>query len=227
MSPRQQTVSPEGASASPSTLRPLAEIAVASLFAVGLLHFGNPLGFTRLFEGDYLAGFLVLAGVALLALHYRKVSGALHVNATTLLAAGFAAFVLHLLVVGWLDLTVSGSWLTAARWVRFPALIAAALPFHVAEELLLGPSAARSAELRLALALAFRLAAWGALLVGIFVLHSDEILLLLLAPYFALFCVLQTAGTAVVRKGTRSPMAAALFGAILLAGFCLVVFPIT
>jgi pimeloyl-ACP methyl ester carboxylesterase len=211
----------------PSTLRVLLEVALASSFAVILLHFWNALRVVRVFEGDYLAGFLLILGLSLLALHYGQISRALHVNAPSLLAAGFAAIVLHLLVIGWFDLTISEAWFTAARWARFPALLAAALPYHAAEELLLGPTAARSAKVRLALALAFRLAAWGALLGGIFLLHSGAILLVLLAPYFALLCVLQRAGMDVVRKDTGSPLAAALFGAILLAGFCLVVFPIT
>ncbi len=226
---RQQDSSPEAAdaSATPRLLRPLTEIALSSFFAVALLYFGNPLRVTHVFEGDYLAAFLLLVGVILLALHYRQLTSAVRVSAAWLLAAGFAALALHLLIVGWLDLTISEAWLTATRWIRFPALIAAALPYHAAEELLLGPPAARPAKARFCLALAFRLTAWSALLAGIFLLDSNEILLVLLAPYFALFCVLQRAGMTVVRKGTGSPVAAALFGAILLAGFCLVVFPIT
>jgi pimeloyl-ACP methyl ester carboxylesterase len=210
-----------------ATLRLLLEVAVASLFAVVVLHFWNPLGVIRIFEGDYLAGFLLILGVSLLALHYRQISGALRVRGLSLLAAGFAAIVLHLLIIAWFDLTLSEAWFTAARWARFPALLAAALPYHVAEEILLGPTAARSAGTCRALALLFRLIAWGALLAGLFLLQSGAILLLLLAPYFALVCVLQRAGMDVVRKDTGSPLAAALFGAILLAGFCLVVFPIT
>jgi hypothetical protein len=80
---------------------------------------------------------------------------------------------------------------------------------------------------RLALALCFRLAAWGAILGGLLLLRNGEILLLLLSPYFAVFCLLQRLGMDVVRKGTGSSLAAALFGAILLAGFCVVVFPTT
>jgi hypothetical protein len=57
-------------------------------------------------------------------------------------------------------------------------------------------------------------------------LHSGQIFMVLLALYFAAFCVLQRLGMQVVRKGTGSALAAALFGAILLAGFSLVVFPI-
>ena len=58
-------------------------------------------------------------------------------------------------------------------------------------------------------------------------LHSGQILVVLLALYFGLFCVLQRWGMNVVREVTASATAAAVFGAILLAGFCLVVFPTT
>ena len=68
---------------------------------------------------------------------------------------------------------------------------------------------------------------WGAIVAGIFLLHSGEVLLVLLAPYFGLFCLLQRWGMNVVREVTASPAATALFGAILFAGFCLVVFPTT
>jgi hypothetical protein len=65
------------------------------------------------------------------------------------------------------------------------------------------------------------------LVFGIFVLHSGAILLVLLAFYLALFFVFQRLGMDVVRQQTGSAIAAAVFGAILLAGFCLVIFPVT
>jgi hypothetical protein len=76
-------------------------------------------------------------------------------------------------------------------------------------------------------ALALRLVAFLVLLFGIFVLHSGAILLLLLAIYLGVFFLLQRMGMDIVRQQTESPIAAAVFGAILLAGFCLVIFPIT
>lgn len=209
------------------TPRLLLEVALASVFAVILLRFWNPLRVIHVFEGDYLAGFLVVVGALLLLVHRQQVSRALQVKAYSLFAAAFAAIVMHSLVTAWFDVTIAEAWLTAARWLRFPALLAAVLPYHAAEELLLDATPVRSGKVRLGLALLFRLIAWGALLLGIFLLHSNEVLLVLLAPYLAVFCVLQRAGMDVVRKGTGSPLAAALFGAILLAGFCLVIFPIT
>jgi hypothetical protein len=81
--------------------------------------------------------------------------------------------------------------------------------------------------MRLLLGLAIRLVIWAALFLGVLVLHNGEILLVLLSPYLAIFCLFQRTGMDVVRKSTESPLAAALFGAILLAGFSVVVFPIT
>jgi hypothetical protein len=75
--------------------------------------------------------------------------------------------------------------------------------------------------------LLLRAVAWGALAFGVLYLHSGEILMVLLLPYFVLLHVLQRRGMDIVHQETRSALAAALFGAILLAGFCLVIFPVT
>jgi pimeloyl-ACP methyl ester carboxylesterase len=215
----------------PSFGRVLLEVTAASIVIVALLrafpHSWNPFAFFHVFESDYLAGFLLILGGILLVAHWIHIGIFREWKPTTLLAAAFAALVLPLLIYSWLDLTASEAWLTSARWLRLPALCVAALPYHAAEELLLGPSRARPVKTRFVLALTMRLAAWVALLLGVLVLHNGEILLVLLAPYLAIFCLLQRTGMDVVRKGTGSPLAAALFGAILLAGFSVVVFPIT
>jgi len=49
----------------------------------------------------------------------------------------------------------------------------------------------------------------------------------LLMPYFALFFLFTRPGARLVRQRTASATAAAVFGAILLAGFCLVLFPLS
>jgi pimeloyl-ACP methyl ester carboxylesterase len=217
--------------------RAFIEFTIIALGTVGLLSYRNPLRVLHLFEGDYLASFLLVLGVVLLALHWSSLRGLLSSGTSdgrpartlyfTLLAAGFAAFLLHFLVTSWIDLTFSEAWITAARWERFTPLFIAVLPYHVAEEFLLGPTVLGKGSRRLITALLLRLTAWVAIVAGIFVLHSGEVLLVLLAPYFGLFCVLQRWGMNVVREVTVSPAATALFGAILLAGFCLVVFPTT
>jgi hypothetical protein len=145
----------------------------------------------------------------------------------SVLRAAFAALVLHLLVTGWLDATFMESWVSAGRWARFPVLFVAALSYLLAEELLLGPRGTNKAWIRLVIALALRLVAFLVLVFGIFVLHSGAILLILLSVFLTLFFVFQRMGMDLVRRETGSALAAAVFGAILLAGFCLVIFPVT
>jgi pimeloyl-ACP methyl ester carboxylesterase len=215
------------AAAAPSGVRLLLEMAAISLVSLVVLRFWNPLSFVRVYNGGYLAGFLLVAGLGLLLLHRTSLRALWSRNAGILLAALFGGLVLHFLIMGWFEITQTETWLSAARWARLPFLFVGFLPYLAAEELLLGPSFVRGRVAHFVLALASRLVLWFALAVGIFTLHSGAILLLLLAPYLAVFCVLQRAGMDVVRKGTGSPLAAAIFGAILLAGFCLVIFPIT
>jgi pimeloyl-ACP methyl ester carboxylesterase len=221
----------------PAKGRTFLDQALVAFAAVAILYLWNPLRVLHLFQGDYLASFLLILGVTLLLLHWnalRHLFGTRAKNATpgrpvylTLLVAAFAAFLLHLLVTAWIDLTFSEAWLTAARWARFAPLFLAVLPYHAAEELALGPASPGNTWRRLFNALLLRFIAWLAIVAAIFALHSGEVLLILLSPYFALCCLLQAWGMKVVREVTASPAAAALFGAILLAGFCLVVFPTT
>lgn len=219
----------------PSAFLPLPrvflEVVVVSLACVFLLKFFDPLRALRLYEGSYFVSFLFIAGIALLLLHFKSALHIIRTNITrtgigAVIAAAFAALIFQLLFSAWLDLTLTEAWLTPERWLRFPFLALAALPYHLAEELLLGPARIRSPRLRLALALILRLLNWGALVFAIFFLHSTAVLLVLLFAYLALFSILQRHGMDIVRYETSSPLAAALFGAILLSGFCLVIFPI-
>ncbi len=217
--------------------RSIVEVGIVGLGVVGLLSYGNPLRALHLFQGGYFASFLLVLGVVLLVLHgssLPKLFQAAGGDSTpsmpryrTLLLAAFAATLLFLLISAWIDLTFSEAWLTPARWARFLPFALAVLPYHAAEEILLGPAGPGNALRRLLTSLAFRLVALGAIVAGIFFLHSGAILLVLLAPYFALFCLLQALAQHVVREVTASPAASSVFGAILLAGFCLVVFPTT
>jgi pimeloyl-ACP methyl ester carboxylesterase len=229
-----RTTSPQAAALDVADAKPSAslprlclEVLLCSLPVVVLLQYWHPLRFIRVFEGDYFAGFLLLLGILLLLLKRGRLTGTLRVAPGKLIAAIVAALVFLLLATAWSDLTVSEAWLTLDRWLRFPVLLVAVLPYHYAEEVLLGSAAARSPTARLSYALLLRVLAWCVLLAALLLLHSGQILLVLLIPYIAAFCLLQRAGMDAVRKDTGSPVAAAVFGAILLAGFCMVIFPIT
>jgi pimeloyl-ACP methyl ester carboxylesterase len=213
--------------ATPSLPQVVLQVLLCSVPAVLILRYVHPLRFLHLFEGDYFAAFLLLLGILLLLWNRNRLPNVLRVTPAKLVAAAVAALVFHFLATAWSDLTVSEAWLTLARWARFPVLLIAVLPYHIAEEALLGPPGTRSPKWRLAVALLLRLAAWSVVVAAILLLHSGQMLLVLLVPYIALFCLFQRAGMDVVRNDTRSALAAALFGAILLAGFCLVIFPVT
>lgn len=124
-----------------SVPRLLAEFAAGSLLVVLLLRFGIPLRAIRLFQGDYLASFVLLFGIVLAVVNWNYVRRELRKSSGTLLAAGFAGILLLLLSTAWFDLTFSEAWMTASRWARFPFLVAALLPYHLTEETLLGPVA--------------------------------------------------------------------------------------
>ena len=139
----------------------------------------------------------------------------------------FGGLILFLLFTAWLELSLYEAWLTPAKWVRFPFLFLAFLPYHLAEEICLGPVARRGAGRRFLAGLSLRAVTWGALAAGVLYLHSGEILMVLLTPYFVLLHVLERRGMDIVRQENGSVAATAVFGAILLAGFCLVIFPVT
>jgi pimeloyl-ACP methyl ester carboxylesterase len=207
--------------------RLLLEFATGSVLIVLLLRFWIPLKRIGLFQGDYLASFLLLFGAALILLHWSSVRAAITNFSRHLLAAGFAGIVLLLLCTAWFDLTFYEAWLTAAKWARFPFLLIVFFPYLLAEETLLGPVRHGKRGRRLALGLALRLITWGAMMGGVLFLHNGEILMGLLSVYMGVFNLIQRSGMDIVRTETGSAAATALFGAILLAGFCLVIFPLT
>jgi pimeloyl-ACP methyl ester carboxylesterase len=206
--------------------RSAVEILLAGLLVTVMLRYWQPLRVVRLFQADYLAGFLLFSGVLPIALHWRYFAETFDLRNFSTLRAMFAALVLFLLFSAWFELSFTESWLDSARWQRFPLLFLTVLPALMAEELLLGPLQAKRPWKRLSSALGYRLLWWLPLVFGILILHSGEVLLVLLAPYLALFSVAQRRGMDVVREVTGSAAAAAVFGAILLAGFSLVIFPL-
>jgi len=144
-----------------------------------------------------------------------------------LLVATFAALILFLLFSAWLELSIYEAWLTPSKWARFPFLLLAFLPYHIAEEVCLGSAANTTPWRRFVAGLSLRAVTWLALVIGLLYFRSGEILMLLLLPYFVLLQLLERRGMDIVRQETGSAAATAVFGAILLAGFCLVIFPVT
>jgi len=222
------TLAPEEAPADPQvpgTVRFLAEIVLVSFAVLFLLRQFVPLRVLRLFEGDYLASYFLLTGAFLVLLHPRLALKKLAAKPGIVLSVAVGALILHVLVTGWFDLTVTNAWLTLQRWERFPLFFLAAFVFLYALEILLGPVI--EPRKRLGIDYLAILLAWLVLVFGTFVLHSGQILVLLLMPYFVLFFLFMRLGARLVRRRTASATAAAAFGAILLAGFSLVLFPLS
>jgi len=205
----------------------LLEFATGSILIVLALQYWNPLKVIGLFEGDYLAGFILLLGGVLVALHWKSLRSVFSGSSRGILTGAFAAIMLHLMVTGWFELTFYEAWLTAEKWERFPFLLIALLPYHLVEEHLMAGMNFKNRWHKLAAGLLLRLIGWGALMGGILLLHSGEILIGLLAPYLVIFNIIQRSGMDVVHEESGSTAATALFGAILAAGFFLVIFPLT
>ena len=209
----------------PRWTRAILEVAGISAGVVVLLRNGVPLKGMHAFEGDYLASFFLLVGMALLLVHRNLARAQFRTKAAALLGAALSGFLLYFLLTGWLQLTLAGAWPTLARWIRFPFYFMGAFLFLFMLEVLVGPVGEGRAK-RFGVWMGMVVLAWVALAGAVLYLHSGEFLLVLLSAYFAAVFVGLGLGAQLVRKMTGSATAAALFGAILLAGICQVIFPL-
>ena len=200
-------------------------VVLLALLCVHVLPYFKPLKSLHLFEGDYLASFFLLLGFSLILVHFAIARKLAPVSAGVFASTALAALLLHFLITGWFELTATSAWLTLERWVRFPLFAVTTFLFFYGLEVLAGPP--NSWRSRFAYWFSLVVLAWLPLAFGVLFLKSGEILLVLLAPYFALFFLLCGAGIHLVRRLTGSPTAAAVFGAILFAGFCLVLLPVS
>ena len=207
-------------------LRTAIFLVVFSALTVAVLHFFVPFQFLHIFQAGYVASFLFIVGAAMLVSHRTALPPIKSFFNLTATACAAAAYVLLLLFGTWLELTFYESWLTPARWLRLPLLAVLLIPWHLAEEIFLGAPVARKKIRRFLEFLVFRLIAWLILVAAIFYLHSGQFLFVLLATNILLFSLLQRLATDVIRLQTRSVAAAAIFSAILLAGFALAILPI-
>lgn len=206
-------------------IRSALEVALFSLVTLYILHYWQPLGVLHLFEGDYLAAFFLIVGLALLLLHLPIARKGFRCPPGLAVGAALAALLLLLLLTGWFELTALASWLNLSRWLHMPLFCIAVFPFFYALELLAGPVV--NGAQRYIWWFLLALLAWLAMAYGVLYQRSGEILLVLLSPYFALLFLLAGLGIQLVRRESGSPPAAALFGAILFSGCCLVLFPLT
>jgi len=213
----------------------LTQWAVAAMFAAGLLKFWTPLAWLKIYNGDYLASFLLLAGVLLAVLaqqrHWQSrpiqlIEGRGDQLRRALVAAAVLGIAVTMATAAWVNWELTDVWPIAERWWRLSLLVVVFVPYLWAEEKALGPPGQQRIH-RWALYLAMRALLWLAMIFGLFVLDSGAVLMLLFLLYLLAISVLQRLGSDAVRKRTGSALAAALFGAIVAAWFVASVFPIT
>ena len=216
----------EASPALPEAARLLGLWAIAAFFSAGVLNFWVPLRALRMYNGDYLGSFNLLAGAALLAMLWREKKTALRFGLHAMAAGCMFGLAAMLAMGAWLNWQLTDGWMNLARWERFVPLFAASLPYFVAEELALGPPARRRGR-RFMLFLVLRVILWLALVFALFAFDSQEILMLLLAVFLLAISLVQRWGADAIRESTGSPGAAALVGAILAAWFIAAVFPLT
>jgi pimeloyl-ACP methyl ester carboxylesterase len=196
----------------------LGRYAVACTAALTILRLVNPLSWLNIFATDYLVGFLLISGVVLiltLRLWEPGDNRALFQNCCSIKgviqACGAAAFTI--LVFG----LVTGSHLLHTtlpdgRWWRFLCIVVAGLPLFVYDELMirrLFPAwrAAAMALITRGLFLAF-------LLTGVLTFNREKVFLVLIVPLIVVFWIGLWFITGVVHRGTREPVSAAIFAAI-------------
>jgi pimeloyl-ACP methyl ester carboxylesterase len=211
----------------PQHLLVVVEQAVCALVAVLILALDVPLRFIHLYDGDYLASLLLLAGALLLALNWRYVGANFELSAKALLAASTLGFAAFLATGAWFSWQLGDLWMSAPRWLRFAALLPVGYIFSFAGEVALGPvGEGRQRWWRFVTFLVMRLELWLACIFAYYELTSGRALLGVLVIGMAVFSALQRLATDALRLRTGSATAAAAFGAILAAWFIAAVFPL-
>jgi pimeloyl-ACP methyl ester carboxylesterase len=212
--------------AAPSPVLAIAEQAVCALASVLVLAVFVPLKFIHLYNGDYLASLLLISGGLMVALNWKFAKSSFAPD-WRLIAASILAIAVVLAAGAWFNWQLGDLWLNASRWLRFAAILPAALIFCFAEEVTLGPiSAGKARAMRFLLSLVMRLELWLACVLAYYTLDNGQVLIGVLVAGLAAFSVLQRLATDAFRARTGSATAAAAFGAILAAWFIVAVFPL-
>ena len=131
----------------------------------------------------------------------------------TVVALGYA-------VLGWADM-----WLSPERWWRFAYLAAMLFNYFLAEEIVLEqwPVPRRAPLLR---CFVLRAILWAPMVAALWLLESPHVLVLVMAPAFAVLTVVQRLAANLIRSRTRTVAAPAIFSAILAAWLIAALFPL-
>jgi alpha-beta hydrolase superfamily lysophospholipase len=210
----------------PSTKALLVRWILAALLALSIVTLWYPQRIFPFYGGGYLAFFMLLAGISLAVLFRQHLRGVFDRGYRPVLAASALGSLIIFGLGAWLDWQLTDVRISGVRWFYFVPLFLANLPYAIAEEAALGaPERSRRAG-RFGTFVALRFVLLIALLAGILIFLSGQVLMALLAPTFVAVSLGQRLGADSLRRRTGSPAAAAIFSAILAAWFMAAVFPL-
>lgn len=199
---------------------------LAALFSVALLLPGVPLRVLHLYSADYLASYLSLAGLILIALLPRSARAAFRFNGKHVVAALLLAISIACAAALWTNWQFADLWPTARRALMILPLAAITWPYFAAEETAIGPIGARSTSQRWIIFVAMRIILLAALVLGFYGFANGEFLPVLMSPALALVSVGQRAASELLQRRAPALAGAATLDAILAAWFLAAVFPI-
>jgi len=206
----------------------IARWCVAALLALSIVSLWYPKRLFPFYGGGYLACFLLFAGIGVALLFRKQLRGVFDHGYRPVLAAAVLGLLVLLGLGAWLNWELTEMlWISGVRWIYFVPLFLANLPYAMAEEAALGPPAASRRVRRFGTFIILRLILWLALLAGILILLSGQVLMALLLPLLAAVSLGQRLGADAIRRRTGSGAAAAIFSAILAAWFVAAVFPLS
>jgi len=188
----------------------LVRYVAASAVALVVLRFVNPLHWLRLFSTDYVIGFLLVTGLALVAGRGFSWRGPAK-SAPYLRATAAALYVIAVpgLLIGSRVLHMS---LSDGRWWRFPFITLAGLPLFISDEWIIRRIRPRWKSEAVALLTRGLLLAF--ILTGVLTLNRESAFLVMIAPLIVIFWIALWFATGVIHRHTQSPIAAALFAAL-------------
>jgi len=183
---------------------------VSAAVSLVILKFVNPLQWLRLFASDYLIGFVLVTGLSVLAFA-SKTTKVERPNSRLFIGIISAVFVIA--VPGFLVVSrVLHMSLSDGRWWRFPFIAMAGLPLFVSDELTIRRIQPRwKSE---AVALLTRGVFLAFILTGVLTLNRNDAFLVLIAPLVVAFWIALWFAAGVVHRSTQSPLAAAIFAAL-------------
>ncbi|HET9402413.1 MAG TPA: alpha/beta fold hydrolase [Candidatus Acidoferrales bacterium] len=199
---------------------------LAAVFSVALLVLGVPLRVLHLYSADYLASFMSLAGLILIALLPQRARAAFRFDAKQVLASVVLAISIAFAAALWTNWQFADLWPTARRALLILPLAAVTWPYFAAEETAVGPIGTRSLLKRWLIFIAMRFILLAALVLGYYGFANGEFLPVLMCPALALVSVGQRAASELLQRRAPSLAGAATLDAILAAWFLAAVFPI-